>query len=133
MESADAARTTSMRRAYLDRIAYTPAMLAEAGTLYTYALLDSPQRMLDGMGVTPDEIATIRAAMTAGGPKAAGRHVRPDMISRYQIAGSPEACAASLRSTFAAHNLDLFIMNVTTPGLEANRRLLTDVAAMARG
>jgi 5,10-methylenetetrahydromethanopterin reductase len=132
MESAAPDRTASMRRAYLDRIAYTPEMLAEAGTLYTYALMDSPQRMLDGMGVTPDEIARIREAMARGGPAEAGRLVRPEMIQRYQIAGSPDECAVALRETLQTHALDLFIMNITSPGLAANRRLLEDVAAMAR-
>ncbi|MGL4648734.1 MAG: LLM class flavin-dependent oxidoreductase [Caldilineaceae bacterium] len=133
MQAADPIHTATMRRAYLDRIAYTPAMLEEAGALYTYALLDSPQRMLDGMGVAPDEIATIRAAMQAGGPPEAAKHVRPDMIRRYQIAGTPEECTASLRDTLRTHALDLFIMNITSPGLSANRRLLEDVATMAKG
>ena len=38
MEQGEAGRSAQVTRVYLDRIAYTPEMLAEASALYTYAL-----------------------------------------------------------------------------------------------
>ena len=73
----------------MDRIAYTPQLLDEASALYAYVLMDSPQRMLDGLGIGATEIEAIRSAMAAGGPAAAMPFVRPEMLQRYQIAGTP--------------------------------------------
>lgn len=130
---AGAGRSIPCQRIYMDRIAYTPELLAEASALYAYVLLDSPQRMLDGLGISADEIAQIRQAMATGGPKAATPFVRPEMIQRYQLAGTPEACQQALRELCVAHALDAFVMNITTPGLAANRQLLTDIRSIVRG
>jgi len=121
-----------VKRIYLDRIAYTPAMLKEASYLYTYALMDSPQRMLDGLGVSADEIHQIRAAMAVGGPAAAAKLVRPAMIQRYQIAGTPDECRQTLRALIDKQQVDVFVMNIIAGGLEANRRLLQDVRAIVQ-
>lgn len=133
VDQAAAGRSTPCQRIYMDRIAYTPQLLEEASALYAYVLMDSPQRMLDGLGISADEIAQIRSAMATGGPKAAMPFVRPEMIQRYQLAGTPEECRQALQRLFAAHALDAFVMNVTTPGLEANRQLLQDIRSIVRG
>ena len=133
VEQAATGRSTRCQRIYMDRIAYTPQLLEEASALYAYVLMDSPQRMLDGLGIRADEIAQIRQAMATGGPKAAMPYVRPEMIQRYQLAGTPEECREAIQSLFAAYALDAFVMNVTTPGIEANRRLLTDICSIVRG
>jgi 5,10-methylenetetrahydromethanopterin reductase len=133
VEQVAAGRSTSCQRIYMDRIAYTPELLAEASALYAYVLMDSPQRMLDGLGIAPAEIAQIRQAMAAGGPKAAMPFVRPEMIQRYQLAGTPEACRQAFQALCAAHALDAFVMNITTPGLEANRQLLQDIHSIVQG
>ena len=133
MAQAEPARSAQVTRIYLDRLAYTPEMLAEAAVLYTYALLDSPQRMLDGMGIAAADIQAIRQAMAAGGPAAAARHVTPEMIRRYQIAGTPDECRAAVRELIGAHRLDVFVMNIVSGGLAANRRLLEDVRDIVQG
>jgi 5,10-methylenetetrahydromethanopterin reductase len=119
-------------RVYMDRIAYTPKLLEQASALYAYVLMDSPPRILEGLGIAADEIESIRAAMRSGGPAAAAPLVRPEMIQRYQIAGTPEECRGVLQAITAEHRLDALIMNITSPGLAANRRLLAEIAALAR-
>ncbi len=49
---AEAGREERCQRIYMDRIAYTPQLLEEASALYAYVLMDSPPRMLDGLGIT---------------------------------------------------------------------------------
>lgn len=127
VEQAEAGRGVRCQRIYMDRIAYTPAMLEEASALYAYVLMDSPPRILDGLGISAAEIAQIRQAMAAGGPKAAMPYVHPEMIQRYQLAGTLEECRQALQALAAAHALDALVMNITTPGLAANRRLLQDI------
>jgi len=133
VEQASAGRSRPCQRIYMDRIAYTPELLAEASALYAYVLMDSPQRMLDGLGISAAEIEQIRQAMAAGGLKAAMPFVRPEMIQRYQLAGTLDECRQELRRLFATYALDAFVMNVTTPGIDANRRLLTDIRSIVRG
>lgn len=128
----EAGRSSRCVRVYMDRIAYTPQLLDEASALYAYVLMDSPQRMLDGLGIGAEEIQTIRNAMAAGGPAAAMPFVRPEMIQRYQIAGTPAECREAVQTLIATYALDALVMNVTTPGIEANRQLLRDIQDIVR-
>jgi 5,10-methylenetetrahydromethanopterin reductase len=120
-------------RVYLDRLAYTPEMIEEARALYAYALLDSPERLLRNLGLTDGEIGAIRTAVAEGGPAAATAHVTPEMVSAYQIAGTPEECRTALVELVERHRLDMFMMNVITPGLDDNVRLLAEVRDIITG
>ncbi len=114
-------------RVYLDRLAYTPQMLEEARVLYSYSVMDAPDRMLRNLGLTEAEIVAIREAVATGGPQAAERMITPEMISAFQIAGTPEECRQSLAGLVARHRVDMFMMNVISSGLEDNMRLLAEV------
>ncbi|MFM7582775.1 MAG: LLM class flavin-dependent oxidoreductase [Caldilinea sp.] len=132
-EQAEAARPVRCRRIYMDRIAYTPELLTEAEALYAYVLLDLPPRILEGLGIAAAEINHIRSAMATGGPQAAAALVRPEILQRSQIAGTPDVCRATLAALIATHTLDAVVMNITTGGIEANRRLLQDIYAIVHG
>jgi 5,10-methylenetetrahydromethanopterin reductase len=120
-------RTGEFTRAYLDRLTFTPAMLEEAKSLYSYALLDSPERLLHNLGLDEGEIDALKQAVADGGPAAATALVTPDMVRAYQIAGTPEECRQALSELVALHELDLFMMNIISSGLDTNTRLLEDV------
>ncbi len=119
-------------RIYLDRIAYTPEMVTEAVELYAYAVMDSPPRMLKGMGLSDEQIAAIQAAIRSGGSTAAARLITSDMIKGYQIAGTPAECSATLQGLIVDHQLDVFLLNIISPGLEANTELMRTVAQIVR-
>jgi 5,10-methylenetetrahydromethanopterin reductase len=118
----------SLTRVYLDRLAYTPEMIAEAKELYAYAIMDTPRRMLENLGISDADIAEMRAAMHSGGPSAVAPLVTDEMVTSYQIAGSPDECRSALTSLVEAHDLDAFFVNITSPGLEANTAMLADIA-----
>jgi len=120
-------RTGEFTRAYLDRLTFTPAMLEEAKSLYSYALLDSPERLLHNLGLDEGAIDALKQAVADGGPAAATALVTPDMVRAYQIAGTPEECRQALSELVALHELDLFMMNIISSGLDTNTRLLEDV------
>lgn len=117
---------------YLDRIAYTPQMLAECGKMFTFTVMDAPPRMLHGMGLTDEQIETIQSAFRRGGPGAAAELVTPEMLKNFVISGTPEACATTLKTMIAQHRLDIFMLNLNSPGLETNKRLLRDVARIVQ-
>ena len=120
------------RRIYLDQIAFTPEMVAAAGELYGYVVMDSPPRMLKGMGLTDDQIAAIQTAVRTGGAAAAAQYITPEMIKGYQIAGTPAECSAALRAMIAEHQLDVFLLNISSPSLEVNTHLMRTAAGIVR-
>ena len=119
-----------LTRVYLDRLAYSAAMIEEAKELYSYALMDSPNRLLGNLGLRPSEIEALRSALHSGGPAAVGPLVTDTMLGNFQIVGSPDQCRATLGNLVAAHQLDVFMMNLTTSGLEANVALLTEIRSI---
>lgn len=122
-----------LARIYLDRLAYKPEMIEEAKHLYGYAVMDSPRRVLESLGLDDGAIADLREAFRRGGPEAVAPLVTNEILTRYQIAGTPEDCRRQLSELIAAHRLDAFFVNVISPGLAANRALLAEAAAIASG
>lgn len=118
---------------YLDRLAFTPEMIEEARGLYGYAILDSPPRMLRNLGIDEATIEQMRVAFGRGGAAAIAPLVTDEMVAAYQIAGSPEQCRSQLEELIGQHGIDGFFINIIATGLEANRRLLDDVAEIVRG
>ena len=122
-----------LTRIYLDRLAYKPEMIEEAKHLYGYAIMDSPPRILKNLGLNEAEIAGLKQAFTEGGPEAVGQLVTDELVAEYQIAGTPQECRRQLEHLIGAHSLDAFFVNIISPGLDANRDLLTEVVSIATG
>jgi len=118
---------------YLDRLAFTPEMVEEARAHYGYAILDSPPRVVRNLGIDDLTMQQMREAFASGGPEAMAPLVTAEMVGAYQIAGTPAECRSQLHEMIVEHRLDGFFVNVITPGLEANRALLSDVAEIVRG
>ena len=133
VEAHNTSNERNVERIYLDRIAYTPQMLSEAGISYIYAVMDAPDRMLTGMGLSDADIVKLRNAMKAGGPSEAAKLITPEMIKAFQIAGTPDECAEVLQSLVKKHKIDTFLLNITSPGLEANVQLMRDVHSIVEG
>ncbi len=131
---ADQARTEAsapLTRVYLDRLAYKPEMIEEAKHLYGYAIMDSPPRILKNLGLNEAEIAGLKQAFAEGGPEAVGQLVTDELVASYQIAGTPAECRSQLQDLIGAHRLDAFFVNVISPGLSANRELLSEVKSIS--
>ena len=122
-----------LTRVYLDRLAYRPEMIEEAKHLYGYAIMDSPPRVLKNLGLNEAEIAGLKQAFTEGGPEAVGQLVTDELVASYQIAGTPSECRSQLQDLIDTHRLDAFFVNIISPGLAANRELLSEVVAIATG
>ena len=91
-------------------------MIEEAKHLYGYAIMDSPPRILKNLGLNDAEIASLKQAFAQGGPEAVGQLVTDDLVSEYQIAGTPEQCRRQLQHLIGAHDLDAFFVNIISPG-----------------
>lgn len=119
-----------LTRMYLDRLAFTPEMIEEARELYAYAIMDSPPRLLHNLGIDDATIGRMHDAISQGGPAAVAPLITDEMITAYQIAGSPDECGRQLHQLVGQHRLDGFFINIISPDLDANRDLLDQVASI---
>lgn len=126
-------RARPLERIYLDRPAYTPALMGEAAYSFAFAFRDAPERMLHGLGLTEAEIAQLREAIRVGGPAAAVQWVTPEMLSRFQLAGTPAECAAAWRELAEAYQMGGFTLNLITSGLADNTRLMEETRSIVLG
>lgn len=116
-------------RVYMDRIAYTPEMVDAATHIFPYVIKDTPERQLQGF-LSSMEIRQIRAAQEMGGVEAVAKLITPKMIQRYKVAGTREECTKTIAEMEIEHQLDVFILNITTAGLQQNISMLRDVKAI---
>ena len=117
-------------RIYLSNLAYTPEMLEEVIDTMVYVLKDSPVRVLKGFGLTDAEIAEIRDAVRTSGISATARYITPDMLNKYQIAGTPDECHEILSTLADIHQLDVFLLDIVSADMKANLDLMRNTLAI---
>jgi 5,10-methylenetetrahydromethanopterin reductase len=125
-EAAAAADRPSPRRIYLGRVCYTPEMLAGQRRTLSYVLLDSPPRVLESLGLDEAAVALVAQARAASRPELVESLATDDLLRRYQVAGTPQACADELRILVTKHRLDTLLIDVLATELEENLMLLRD-------
>lgn len=114
------------QRIYMDRIAYTDQLMEDATRLFPYVLKDTPERQLSGF-LNDLEIKEMKLALESGGIDAVKKLITPDMIKRYKVAGTPSECSQMLQQMRVEHDLDIFVLNITTGNLQKNLEMLSDV------
>lgn len=115
---------------YATMIATDESQLDEARTHLTYRLADSPPEVKERIGMTAADTDAIRAALRAGGPEAARKHVRPEWVESFVISGTPAECAAELSSLMTTNGIDEFQLPVLEPDVGAD--LIERTAALLR-
>ncbi len=118
-------------RIYMDRMAYTEQMIEDATHLFPYVLKDTPERQLSGF-LNQHEITQLKSALEIGGTNAVAKLITKDMIKRYKVAGSPSECSLILNQLKNDHQLDIFVLNITTAGLQKNINMLSDVYSIVK-
>ena len=78
----------------------------------TFRLVDSPRDVKERIGMTEADEAMLRAALLEGGPRNAARHVDPEWVSSFVIAGTPDECATELREILVTNQIDEFQLPV---------------------
>ena len=110
--SAGAARSGNQPRlCYSTMVITTDAEMEAARPHMTYRLVDSQPDIKAELGITPDDIDKIRAAM-AHGLEAAGEYVKTDWVRPFVISGSVDECATELRTLMTTHQFEEFILPV---------------------
>ena len=61
-----------------------------------------------------------------------GNVITDEMVAAFQIAGSPDQCREDLADLIGAHDFDVFVINVISPGIDTNRQLLEDIVSFTQ-
>jgi 5,10-methylenetetrahydromethanopterin reductase len=97
------------------RICYSTAVVTEDDDLefvrphMTYRLVDAPDPVKAAIGLTPDDVGRIRAAM-ADGLEAAAVHVRDEWIEPFVISGNAADCADEIADLCDEHGIEEFLL-----------------------
>ncbi len=100
---------------YSTMIALTDEEYEDARSQLTFRLVDSPPAVKELIGMTEADVANLRSALAEGGPRLAARHVDPEWVSSFIIAGTAAECAEELHTLMADNDIDEFQLPVLDP------------------
>lgn len=132
-QSAHNAGRVTPKRMYLGRICYTPELLEGQRATLSFVLMDSPPRVLQSLGLDETAIAIVARAARTNDPSLVDPLVTEDLLRRYQIAGTPEECAAEVAKLASEHRLHAVLIDALSPNLEANFAVIGDSLPIIKG
>ena len=100
------------RLCYMTILATTDQAREGARAALTFRLVDSPAHVKDRIGLDARAEASIRQALSDGGPAAAARFVRDDWVDAFVVCGTVGECRAELAALVAANGIDEFQVSV---------------------
>ena len=118
---------------YLGRICYTPELLEGQRRTLSFVLMDSPPRVLQSLGLTPDEIAAVEHAAGANHPELVDELVTDALLQRYQVAGTAEECRAEVEELAREHSLSGVLIDALSEDLDENLAVLADSLPLIHG
>lgn len=118
---------------YLGRICYQPEMLADQRRTLPFVIMDSPPRVLGSLGFDNDQVSLVKEAAATNQPELIAHLIDDDLLRRYQVAGTPAECADQLATLSTAHDLDHVLVDVLSPDLGENLRLINETYPITTG
>ena len=100
------------RLCYMTILATTDPAREGARAALTFRLVDSPDHVKARIGLDARAEASIRRALSDGGPAAAAGFVRDDWVDTFVICGTVAECRAELAALVAANEIDEFQVSV---------------------
>lgn len=116
-DSVELVRTASENSKHSVALSYSTAIVMTDDDLeavrphMTYRLCDSPRQVQELIGMSPDDVDRIRAAM-GDGLHVAARHVADDWVLPFVIHGSVDDCREQISGLVDTHNLSEFMLPV---------------------
>lgn len=123
-DAASAVGRSHPTRSYLGRICFTPEMLADQRATLSYVLMDSPERVLESLGLDRAARDLVARAVAENRPALIAELATDELLHRYQIAGTPDECTAEVARLAARHRLDAVFVDVLSPDPDENRRVI---------
>lgn len=132
-EAAAAAGRGDPDRFYLGRICYTQELLEGQRRTLSFVLMDSPRRVLESLGLRPDEIAVVEQAAGANQPELVDELVTGDLLRRYQVSGTPTECRAEVEQLARRHRLSGVLIDALSSDLNENLAVLNESLPIIHG
>jgi 5,10-methylenetetrahydromethanopterin reductase len=114
----------SPKLCYSTPIVTSDKTLEEVRPHMTYRLVNTPVDVQQKIGMTRQDVETIRQAM-AHGLEEAGKYVKDEWVSPFVIMGSIDECAAELRELVNQFQIDEFLVPILNTAEAA--RLMSEV------
>jgi hypothetical protein len=95
--------------------------------------MDSPRRVLDSLGLTETEADTVGQAARTNNPGLVDPLISDDLLHRYQVAGTPQECAAEVAAMAQEHGLHAVLIDALSSDLEENLAVLRDSLPLITG
>ena len=131
--AAAAAGRPEPSRYYLGRICYTPELLEGQRRTLSFVLMDSPRRVLESLGLAPDEIAVVEHAAASNQPGLVDGLVTGDLLRRYQVSGTAEECRVEVERLSRSHGLSGVLIDALSSDLGENLAVLADSLPIIAG
>ena len=125
-EAAAKAGRADPRRFYLGRICYTQELLEGQRRTLSFVLMDSPRRVLESLGLSPEEIMVVEHAAGANQPELVDELVTGDLLRRYQVSGTPTECRAEVEQLTRRHSLSGVLIDALSSDLGENLAVLEE-------
>ena len=121
------------QRFYLGRICYTPELLEGQRRTLSFVLMDSPRRVLESLGLSPDQIGVVEHAAASNHPQLVDELVTGELLRRYQVAGTPDECRAEVERLARDHSLSGVLIDALSSDLDENLAVLVDSLPIIAG
>ncbi len=99
------------------KICYSTAIVTQKEDLefirphMTYRLVDAPESVKNAIGITEDQIKTIKEAMSEG-LESAAKHVRDEWITPFIIQGNIQKCREEIHQLCTINGIDEFLIPI---------------------
>ena len=108
-------------------------MLADQRRTLPFVLMDSPPRVLGSLGFHDDQISLVAEAAATNRPDLISHLVTDDILRLYQVVGTPAECAGQLATLADTHDLDNVLVDVLSPDLGENLKLINETYQITTG
>lgn len=132
----DQIKEGAARSADNPRIAYSTAIITNQQTYdevhphTTYRLVDSPPEVREKIDTSDQNAAAVRETMVSSGLEEAGKLIKTEWVDPFVIKGTPQECAAELKSLMAKYQMNEYLLPILNTK-EASR-LMKEVSEVLR-
>ena len=95
--------------------------------------MDSPRRVLESLGLAPDEVAVVEHAAASNQPELVDGLVTGDLLRRYQVSGTAEDCRVEVEQLARDHGLSGVLIDALSADLDENLAVLADSLPIIAG
>lgn len=99
---------------YAAHVAYEEDIIDDIKANYTYMIVDSPSHVHEQLGLSEEEIATIRTEMVRDGIRSAAKYITEDLLRQFIVLGDDEECAQQIAELMDQYDFDVFTLPVPT-------------------